>query len=96
MADRKQSSEFLGGGHKFNAVGADVRAAGAPEEPVAPVNQTGHWLRIAGVILVVLLLATLLFYMNGQDLGKTTVQPTRGGRPVSTETVKPTTDPNLK
>jgi len=38
----------------------------------------------------------LLFYMNGQDLGKTTVQPTRGGRPVSTETVKPTTDPNLK
>jgi len=96
MADRKQSSEFLGGGHKFNAVGADTRVAGASEEPVIPVNQTSHWLRIGGVVLAVLLLATLLFYLNGQDLGKTTVQPTRGGRAVSPETAKPTTDPNLK
>lgn len=96
MADRKQSSEFLGGGHKFNAVGTDTRVGGAAEEPVIPVNQTGHWLRIGAVILVVLLLAALLFYLNDQNLGKTTVQPTRGGRLVSPETAKPTTDPNLK
>jgi len=96
MADRKQSPEFLGGGHKFNAVGTDTRAGGAAEEPVIPVNQTGHWLRIGAVILVVLLLAALLFYLNDQNIGKTTVQPTRGGHAVVPDAPKPTADPNLK
>ncbi len=96
MADRKQSSEFLGGGPKFNSVGRDARTGEATEEPVIPVNQTGYWLRSAGILLAVLLLAALLFYLNDQNLGRTTVHPTRGGRAVSPDTAKPTTDPNLK
>jgi len=96
MADRKQKAEFLGGGPKFNAVGRDTRGPESVEEPVIPANQAGYWLRIAVIVLAVLLLAALLFYLNDQNLGKTNVQPTRGGRAVSSDTDKPATDPNLK
>ena len=96
MADRKQSSEFLGGGPKFNTVGRDTRGAESTEELVVPVNRTGYWLRIAGAVMAVLLLAALLFYVNDQNLGRTTVQPTHGGHAVSPDADKPTTDPNLK
>ena len=96
MADRKQNAEFLGGGPKFNAVGRDTRGSEEAEEPVIPVNQTGYWLRIGGIVLAVLLLAALLFYLNGQNLGRTDVQPTHGGLAVSPDTDKPATDPNMK
>lgn len=96
MADRKQKSEFLGGGPKFNSVGRDTRGPESAEEPVIPVNQSGYWLRIAVIVLTVLLLAALLFYLNDRNLGKTNVQPTHSGRVVSPDADKPTTDPNLK
>ncbi len=96
MADRKQNPEFLGGAPKFNSVGRDTRPSGGTEEPVVPVNQTGYWLRIGGIVLAVVLLAALLFTLNGQNLGKTNVQPTHSGRAVSPDAAKPTTDPNLK
>ncbi len=96
MADRKQNPEFLGGGPKFNTVGRDTRGPEGAEEPVIPVNQTGYWLRVAGVVIAVLLLGALLFYLNGQDLGRTSVQPTHGGHAVSPDAAKPATDPNLK
>lgn len=93
MADQKQRLESPGGGRKFNVVGVDTRDA---EEPVVAANRTGYWLRITGIALVVVLLAALLFYLNDQNLGKTNVQPTRGGHAVSLDTDKPATDPNLK
>ena len=96
MADRKQNTEFLGGGPKFNTVGRDTRGPQGTEEPVIPANRTGYALRIAAVVVAVLLLATLLFYLNEQNLGRTQLQPTRGGHSVSPDEAKPTTDPNLK
>ena len=96
MADRKQKAEFLGGGPKFNTVGRDTRGPESMEEPVVPVNQTGYWLRIVAVGVAVLLLAALLFYLNDQNLGRTSAQPTHGGHAVSPDADKPTTDPNLK
>lgn len=90
MADRKQNQEFLGGVPKFNSVGRDT----GMEQPVASVSRAWDWRRIAGIALAVLLLAALLFYLNGQDLGRTSVQPTHGGRALSPD--KPVTDPNLK
>lgn len=77
-------------------MGRDAHAGDGAEEPVIPVNRTRYWLRIAGIVLAVLLLAALLFYLNGQDMGRTTVQPTRGGSAVTPDAPKPTTDPNLK
>jgi len=80
MANRKQSSEFLGGGPKFNTVGRDNRT----EEPIIPpADRTGYRLRLAAVIVVILLLAALLFYMSDSNLGKTVTPPTRGGHAVS-------------
>lgn len=96
MADRKQTSEFLGGGPKFNSVGQDTRTGEGTAEPMAPVNQTRYWLRVAGILLAVLVLAALVFYLNDQNLGKTIVHPTHGGRAVSPDTAKSATDPNLK
>ena len=97
MADRKQSSEFLGGGPKFNSVGRDTRGADGVEEPVVvPIAPTGYRLRVVGVAVAVLLLGVLLFYLNGQNLGRTNVPPSHGGRIVSPDTDKPTSDPNLK
>ena len=80
MANRKQSSEFLGGGPKFNTVGRDNRT----EEPIIPpADRTGYRLRLAAIIVVILLLAALLFYMSDHGLGRTSTPPTRGGRAVS-------------
>ncbi len=92
MAERKQNQEFLGGVPKFNSVGRDTGL----EQPVVPASRAGDWRRIAGIALAVLLLAALLFYLNGQDLGRTSVQPAHGGRAVSVDTDKPAGDPNLK
>lgn len=96
MADQKQRSEFLGGGPKFNAVGQDTRLPGSMEEPVIPVLKTGYRLQIAAVIVIIVLLASALFIMNENNLGKTNVAPTHSGRALSPETAKPTSDPNLK
>ncbi len=96
MADRKQNQEFLGGVPKFNSVGKDTRTGSGAEEPVIPVRRAGDWQRIAGIALAVLLLATLLFYLNDRDLGRTSIQPTRGGHAVSSDMDKPVSDPNLK
>ena len=96
MADRKQSSEFLGGGPKFNSVGRDTRGADGLEEPVIPVKQTGYGARIAVVVIAVLALAALLFYVNEMNPGRTSVPSAHGGHAVSPDEAKPTTDPNLK
>jgi hypothetical protein len=80
MADQKQNSEFLGGGPKFNVVGKDNRPAPGMEEPIIAPKQTGYWVRISGIILLVVVLAGILFYLNDRDLGKTAVH---GGRAVS-------------
>ena len=80
MADQKQNPEFLGGGPKFNVVGKDNRPAAGSEEPIVAPNQTGYWVRVGAIALVVVVLAGLLFYLNGRDLGSTAVH---GGRAVS-------------
>ena len=97
MADQEQRSEFLGGGPKFNAVGQDTRPAGSVEEPVIPVRNTAYRLQIAAVVAVAVLLAAVLYFINENNLGRTTVAPTHMGHSASSEeTVKPTSDPNLK
>ena len=80
MADQKQNPEFLGGGPKFNVVGKDNRPASGLEEPIIALNQTGYWIRVSAIIVLVLVLAGVLFYLNGQDSGKTAVH---GGRAIS-------------
>ena len=97
MADQKQSQEFLGGGPKFNSVGRDNRSAPGAEEPVVAVAQTGYWLRVAAVGIVILLLAGLLFFLNAQSPGRTTVAPLRRPGDVSPDakTAVPA-DPNFK
>ncbi len=83
MADQKQSQkqsgEFLGGGPKFNTVGKDTRPAFGADEPIAAPSRSGYWARVAGIVLVVLALAGVLFYLNDKDFGKTTVAPGRSG-----------------
>lgn len=97
MADQKQTPEFLGGSPKFNSVGRDTRGMDGAEEPVVPVASQGYWLRIGGIVLVVLVLAAGLFYLNDRSLGKTVLAPSHGGHGASSvEEVKPTTDPNFK
>ncbi len=81
MADRNQKEEFLGGGPKFNTVGKDNRPLPGFEEPVIAPNRTGYWLRVAGIVGLVIVLAGVLFYLNDKDLGKTTVVPGRGVSP---------------
>ena len=84
MADRKQSQEFLGGGPKFNQVGRDARPEGSSNEPLVPNNQTGYWLRVALIGLVVAALAVTLFVLNDRSLGKTILPPTHiSGHPIS-------------
>lgn len=86
MADRKQSQEFLGGGPKFNQVGRDTRPEGGSDEPLVPNNQSGYWLRVALIGLVVASLAVTLFILNDRSLGKTILPPTHiGGRLISPE-----------
>lgn len=82
MADPKQNENFLGGGPKFNTVGKDNRPA-AGDEPIALPVQNGYWLRVSGIVLLVVVLAGVLFYLNGSNLGKTVVTPGRGGQAVS-------------
>ncbi len=96
MADSEQSSEFLGGGPKFNAVGQDTRKPGSVEEPVIPVRRTGYRLQIAAAVVIIVLLAMFLFYINDNTPGKISVAPTHSGRSVSPDTAQPTSDPNLK
>ena len=97
MADRKQSQEFLGGGPKFNQVGRDARPEGSSNEPLVPNNQTGYWLRVALIGLVVAALAVTLFVLNDRSLGKTILPPTHiGGQsisPGSNDQSKDTTPP---
>lgn len=95
MADQKQNPEFLGGGPKFNTVGKDNRPASGLEEPLVAPHQTGYWLRISAIILVVVVLAGALFYLNDRDFGKTTVPGGRGGQAVSPD-AKPAVDPDAK
>jgi len=81
MADRDQKQEFLGGGPKFNTVGKDNRPLPGAEEPVVVVNRTGYWTRVAGICVLVVILAGVLFYLNDQNLGKTTASPGHGVSP---------------
>ena len=83
MANPKQNGEFLGGGPKFNTVGKDNRPAAGFEEPIVPPNRSGDWVRVSGIVLLVVVLAGVLFYLNDSSLGKTTVTPGRGGQAVS-------------
>lgn len=82
MADPKHNAEFLGGGPKFNTVGKDNRPA-AGDEPIAPPNRSGDWVRVSGIVILVVVLASVLFYLNDSNLGKTTVTPGHGGQAVS-------------
>ena len=96
MADKKQNSEFLGGGPKFNVVGKDNRPAPGAEEPIVLPNRTGYWVRVTGVVLLVVVLAGVLFYLNDRDLGKTTLSPTRGGQTVSPDAKNAPVPSNLQ
>lgn len=97
MADRKQTPEFLGGGPKFNQVGRDTRGADGVEEPLVPNNQTGYWLRVAGIGLVVVALAITLIVLNDKSLGKTTLPPTRiGGHSISPDAKDVPPPPSLQ
>ena len=97
MANPKQSPEFLGGGPKFNQVGRDNPSAPGAEEPVVPVRQTGYWLRVTAVVVILILLAGLLLYLNDNTLGKTKEPFARGGRVVSPgDKTDVPSDPNFK
>ena len=96
MADSKQNGEFLGGGPKFNTVGKDNRPAAGFEEPSLAPNRTGYWVRVAGIIFLVVVLAGVLFYLNDSNLGKTTVAPERGGQVVSPDAKNADLPSNLR
>ena len=92
MADQKQP-EFLGGGPKFNSVGKDNRPASGDEEPMVAPNQTGYWVRVSAIALVVLVLAGVLFYLNDQGAGKAAAH---GGRAVSPDAKNAPVPANLR
>ena len=92
MADQKQS-DFLGGGPKFNTVGKDNRSAPGMEEPAAAPKQTGYWLRVSAIVLLVVVLVGVLFYLNDHDLGKA-VPAGRGGQTISPDA--PAVNPDAK
>ncbi len=94
MADQNRNSEFLGGGPKFNTVGKDNRPAPGMEEPVVAPRQTGYWVRVAAIVLLVVVLAGVLFYLNDHDLSKTVVPAGRGGQTVSPDA--PAVNPDAK
>lgn len=96
MADRNQNQEFLGGGPKFNTVGKDNRSPPGTEEPIIMPNRTSYWMRVTGVVLIVVVLAGVLFYLNDRDLGKTTVTPGRGGQAVSPDAKNADIPSNLR
>ncbi len=93
MADERKNPGFLGGGPKFNTVGKDVRGK---DEVIVPMRQTGYWLRIALVGLVIVVLAGVLFYLDNRTPGRTSV-PSGRGKPISSgEHSNLPTDPNLR
>ncbi|MGI4788485.1 MAG: hypothetical protein ACRYFS_06495 [Janthinobacterium lividum] len=96
MADQKQNSEFLGGGPKFNIVGKDNPSVPGTEETIILPNRTGYWLRVGGIVLLVVVMATVLFYLNDRDLGKTVVSPGRGGQAVSPDAKNAPVPSNLQ
>lgn len=93
MADEKQS-KFLGGGPKFNTVGKDNRPAPGMEEPVAAPKQPGYWVRVAAIVLLVVVLAGVLFYLDNSNSGKTAVPAGRGGQTISPDA--PAVNPDAK
>ncbi len=95
MADQKQP-EFLGGGPKFNTVGKDNRPASGLEEPVIAPNQTGYWVRVSAIILVVIVLAGTLFYLNDRDLSKTAIPSGRAVSPDAKPEVAPDARPSTQ
>lgn len=96
MADPKQNEEFLGGGPKFNTVGKDNRPAAGFEEPIVPPNRSGYWVRVSGIVFLVVVLAGVLFYLNDSGLGKTTVTPGHGGQAVSPDAKNAEIPPTLR
>ena len=93
MADQKQP-DFLGGGPKFNTVGKDNRPAPGMEEPAAVVKQSGYWVRVGAIILLVAVLAGALFYLNDHDLSKAALPAGRGGQTISPDA--PAVNPDAK
>lgn len=94
MADERKNPEFLGGGPKFNTVGKDVRGK---DEVIVPARQTGYWLRIILVGLVLVILAGVLFYLNDRTPGRITTPSGRGGHSITPdERSNVPTDPNLR
>ena len=93
MADEKQS-KFLGGGPKFNTVGKDNRPAPGMEEPVVALRQTGYWLRVSAIVLLVVVLTGVLFYLNDHDLSRSAVPAGRGGQTISPDA--PAVNPDAK
>lgn len=91
MADQKQS-EFLGGGPKFNTVGKDNSPAPGMEELVAAPKQTGYWVRVAAIVLLVVVLAGALFYLNDSNSSKAAAPS--GGRSISPDA--PAVNPDAK
>ncbi len=94
MADKRKNQEFLGGGPKFNTVGKDVRGE---NEVIVPASQTGYWLKLALIGLVIVVLAGILFFLNERSPGRTQVPTGRGGHGIAPDE-RPTspTDPNLR
>ena len=96
MADQKENLDFLGGGPKFNTVGKDNRPVPGSEEPIIASSHTGYWVRVSGIILLVLVLAGALFYLNDRDLGKTAVHNGRAVSPDAKPEVVPDARPSAE
>jgi hypothetical protein len=96
MADRKQTSEFLGGGPKFNVVGKDNKSAPGSEEAVVPIKQNTYWSRAILLGVLVLALAAALLYLNEGNLGKTELAPSHGGHIVSPDAKDAPPPPSLR
>ena len=80
MADKRKNQEFLGGGPKFNTVGKDVRGE---NEVIVPASQSGYWLKLALIGLVVVVLAGVLFFLNDRSPGRTQVPAGHGGHGIA-------------
>ena len=94
MADKRENPEFLGGGPKFNTVGKDVRGQ---NEVIVPDRQTGYWLRIILVGLVIVALAGALFFLNDRTPGRTLIPGGHGGHSINPDDRSNTpTDPSLR
>ena len=76
MADRKPNGEFLGGGPRFNSVGASNRQD--PAEAALPPARAASPTRWIVLVLVLLLLAVAI-YLSGGGWGVTHVGGRHGG-----------------